>query len=695
MKGRGLIKIIFCLVGIGLLVQSCEVAYEYDIESGTDEHKGEASNVTVDTLSAIDVSMYDRARIFPGLVDTLTERRITDTTITLDLSKRYVSELEIGASDPPIPIYSTGLYAGAGELVIVNIDDNTMGLSIQIGSHTDDLTDNGSAPREPVVYTKKALFPGKNYVRNNLGGYIWIKKNENINGSSDFRLRLSNVYRAPDYVANTDMDPLAWVDQIRNTTVPWLELRGEHVAFSVSKARVESKFLEDPNFAVNMENVLNTWDHIMNTYYYAYYGLSKGHPNPQFRMPDFPERVVLDVQLANNVYMRWSGQPIVSLNTNFMMNDLTDLSELLGGNSLTVKALGNNYLMTRSPWWLQMQAAATMIPFYRLTEQAFKEGLTNRINDIFTGQNEGINHLFPLALSYAAADSAKWFRSDPGTNYDAYSLLPIIQLANYDGNDYAFYGYLNAKLKQAPLLSGLNFFFTELCTYFEKDFSPFFDHWGIELKDATRAWGQNYPLLDKTIWRYDPLSENPNEKVITYDTLQYRKRHDRSGWSIRAFDAYYIDNDQSNDNQAVENMLDGSKNTYWHTKWQGGTLPLPHYVVIDMKDKQQRNGFFYANGDRQYRPMRVIVQTTDVENIRIDDINVNWYKIAEVRPNDDMQNYSAADGIKPYEGLSGKYRNERYFEFLQAKNIRYIRLMFPDLSAAYSTDHTIAEFGTF
>src|SRR5690606_2692960 len=160
------------------------------------------------------------------------------------------------------------------------------------------------------------------------------------------RLRLSNVYRAPDYVANTGMDPAVWADQIRNTTVPWLELRGEHVAFSVSKARVEGKFLEDPNFAANMENILNTWDRIMNTYYYTYYGLQKGSSDPRFRMPDFPERVVLDVQLANNVYMRWSGQPIVSLNTNFMMNDLTDLNELLGGNSLTVKALGNNYLMT-------------------------------------------------------------------------------------------------------------------------------------------------------------------------------------------------------------------------------------------------------------------------------------------------------------------------------------------------------------
>jgi len=422
-------------------------------------------------------------------------------------------------------------------------------------------------------------------------------------------------------------------------------------------------------------------------------------------MPEFPERVVLDVQLVDNVYMRWTGQPIVSLNTNMMMNDLTDLNAILVGNSANVfTALGNNYALTRSPWWPQMQEAANAIPKYRLAEQGFKEGLTNRINDIFTQQNEGINELFPLALSYVTADSAKWFRSDPGTNHDAYALLPIIQLANYDNNDWAFFESLNTKIKQNPLSSGLNFFFTELCAYFGRDFSPFFDQWGIDISDAMRAQGRNYPLLDKTIWRYDPLGKNPTANVVTYNPAGYRYRHNRASWDIRAFDAYYVDNDQPNDNQAVRNMLDGNKSTYWHTRWQGGTLPLPHYVVIDMKNKQQRNGFFYANGERNFRPVRMIIQTTDTENIRIDDINVEWRKIAELRPINDMQNYGIADGVKPYEGLSGKYRNERFFEFIDQQNIRYIRIVLPEINSGNyfkenpnrsTTDHTIAEFGTF
>src|SRR5690606_38144264 len=503
------------------------------------------------------------------------------------------------------------------------------------------------------------------------------------------------------------MDPLAWADQIRNTTVPWLELRGEHVAFSVSRARIESKILEDPQYANQMEELLKTWDNIMETYYYAYYGFQKGDNDPKFRMPEFPERVVLAVQLENNVYMRWTRQPVFSLNTNFMMNDLTDLDTLLSGNSINfVTVFGNNYAMTQSPWWSQMAAAANMIPFYRLVEQGFKAGITQRMSDVFAAENEGINELCPLALSYVSADSSKWFRSDAGTNHDAYALLPIIQLANYNNNDWAFYEHLNRKVKQNPLSSGLNFFFTELCTYFGKDFSPFFDHWGIDLTDAQRTLGRNYPLLDKTIWKYDPLSTDPNAQVGSFDGSQYRYRHNRSTWDVQAFEAYYVDNDQPSDDQSVEHIIDGNKASYWHTVWRGGTLPLPHYVVIDMKNKQERNGFFYANGDRQYRPMRMIIETTDEENIRLADNNVSWYKFAELRPIDDMQNYSAADNVKPYEGLSGQYRNERFFEFINKKNIRYIRIVLPEISAASyfsdnpdlnrsTTDHTIAEFGTF
>lgn len=56
------------------------------------------------------------------------------------------------------------------------MEDNTMGLSVIVGSHMDDLTELAPYQRMPLVYVAKALFPGKNIIKNPLGGPIWIKK---------------------------------------------------------------------------------------------------------------------------------------------------------------------------------------------------------------------------------------------------------------------------------------------------------------------------------------------------------------------------------------------------------------------------------------------------------------------------------------------------------------------------------------
>lgn len=698
MKGMIFKKSLGYLFLLCFFVQGCEVGYEYDIKSGTDDYKGNESNVTIDTLSSIDVTMYERARIFPGLVDTLKERRIADTAISLDLSRQGIDAFTSGIKATPPPIYSTGLYAGAGELVSITVDDNMMGLSVQIGAHMDDLTGNGTTSREPVVYTKKALFPGKNYIRNNLGGYIWIIKQQNMTGNANFKLKLKNVYKAPDYVANTNVDLSSWAKQIQNTTVPWLELRGKHVAFSVSRNRILNKMQESPSWIGNLEVLLDTWDRVMEEYYYGYYGFTPGNNDLKFRAPDFPERVVLDIQLEKNVYMRWTGQPIVALNTNAMMNDLTDLNGLISGSSISIfTALGNNYAMSISPWWSQMTAAANIIPLYRLSEQSFKDGLTPGIGDIFTAENAGINQQFPLALSYAAADTSKLLRTDATTNFDAFALLPIIQLAHYNNDNWAFYSHLNKLTKGNSPPVGQDAFFAELCAYFGKDFSPFFDHWGMDLGDRAREQGHAYPMLDKTVWKYNPLASNPNAQVSTYNASRYRYKSNRSSWEARAFDKNYNNNDQPDDNgAAVQKILDGYKSTYWHSQWRPSNLPIPHYIVIDMKNKQQVDGFFFAHGSRDYRIAHMIVQTTDADEIELDDLNVNWYKIAEIRSAQDFGNYNAADGVKPYgEGLAVKYRNDMFYEFISRKNIRYMRVVIPDMSLDNSVLHTMAEFGTF
>ena len=254
-----LLSFISCMFFMG----SCNIAYQYDIESGTEDDTADSTNVTIVTGEGIDVSMYESARVFPGLVDTLVDNTV-NTLLALDLSKRYIPAYDLDVQQVPRPIYSTGLYAGAGELITITINDNTMGLTVIIGSHLDDLTDISPYLRLPVVTTSKQLFPGKNTIRNPLGGMIWIEKSKDVNGSADFVMEINGAYRSPDFIVGST-DVTAWVEQLRTTTVPWLELRGRHVAFSVQRERLLDMINDDPSIAEKMPNTLEAWDNAVET----------------------------------------------------------------------------------------------------------------------------------------------------------------------------------------------------------------------------------------------------------------------------------------------------------------------------------------------------------------------------------------------------------------------------------------------
>ena len=51
----------------------------------------------------------------------------------------------------------------------------------------------------------------------------------------------------------------------------------------------------------------------------------------------------------------------------------------------------------------------------------------------------------------------------------------------------------------------------------------------------------------------------------------------RTGWTVTA-----SDQETTSDNGAVADVLDGSTSTYWHSKWSGAAVPLPHSITIDM-----------------------------------------------------------------------------------------------------------------
>jgi hypothetical protein len=694
----------------------CDTAYKYDIENAFDDHTSDITNVTLVADNGIDASMYYAARIFPGLVDTATERRV-DTTISLDMSFRHANASELLAQYVPQPIYSTGLYAGAGEQITVTIDEDIIGLTVQTGSHTTDLTTEGSTVRDPIVYTRKALFCGKNTIRNPYGGYIWILRDNNTRGTSDLLpVKIEGAYPAPDFIGG-QTDPEVWKNRINTTTVPWLELRGKRVAFSVPRSRMVEAIRNDASFHLKLTDVLNSWDKIVENYFYRYYALERNAETTDFRAPDYPERVVLDVQLSGSLPITWGGQPVVAINSNYMLDELCNPDIVNSGlSTAVVVSISNNYSPTRSPFWSDVSTAASVIPQYRIMEKNFLDGTITEMPDIFTAEGQGINVKFPEALVFVANDSAKIRQS-----VSAYDLLFFAQIAHYNNNDWTFYESLMKKIRENTggfgfFASGsISTFYSSLCDYFKRNFAPMFDHYGYVIPDRVRTEIDNkdYPLIDKTIWRYNPLSSNPAGDVGDYDNSKYRYYFDRSAWTVMALDANFNDNFHG-ETRRPELTIDGSISTWWHTNYSVSPLPpLPHYMVYDMQEKQTVAGLFIARGTADRPIRRIIVEIYEGNNeIDVHDKNIVWKQIGEIRPF--YEQWQSSDGFLQNGGLPRSRNELRFFDLAGNVSCRYIRLKLTDVCMSYGfiskTDvpdpnvdltkvttlyNSFAEFGTY
>ena len=49
----------------------------------------------------------------------------------------------------------------------------------------------------------------------------------------------------------------------------------------------------------------------------------------------------------------------------------------------------------------------------------------------------------------------------------------------------------------------------------------------------------------------------------------------------------------SGENGAATNAVDGSTTTFWHTKWYGGSDPLPHEIQLDLGSTRTVTGLTY------------------------------------------------------------------------------------------------------
>lgn len=597
----------FFLGGI-FMFSGCE-DNDFDFDNGWDGNVSDSSHVTVDTVLGIDVSMYEKARLFPGLVDTATERRIADTVLYCALNLKKFTEGGLYFYNPPQPIFSTGLYAGAGEVVTVEVPENVWGVTLQIGIHTENLTNYDLGLREPVAYYQKALYPGKNTVRSPLGGYMWLLRDADEVGTEVTPLVFHNVYAAPDFVLG-QTDLVEWGDRVKSTTVPWLELRGKHVSFSVERSQLDLYFSNRPDFAREMENALKAWDELL-VLYYKVQGLDENGTSG-LGMPLFPERFVFDVQLEENLSRSTRNeQGLMLLRTARLYDNLLNI------DSIADLRIMNAYSLISSKYGRFSSVTGWSdenfyVPLYRMAERNKAEGLASKLSDMGIGFNEVV----PVALSYAASDTSKTFsqglyvKKEEASLRKSLYLLPRVQMAKYEAyyQERAEWELFDEEARSFWGEGKDKTWFRVLCDGYGLDFTPFFDQWGMFVSDNEREYAMRYPLLDKQIWKINPLAENPYEGVGDFDASSFRYRTNRSGWSIKAWDNdgrtnEDTEHEKKSDWQVASNLLDGDSYTYWSSYlsknsggYQDSPSELPYYIVIDMGKEQEIDGFYYANG---------------------------------------------------------------------------------------------------
>lgn len=688
--------LLYIVAGLSILsatVSSCDTDYDLDIPDGWDTNKGDESNVTVDTLIGIDASMYDKARIFPGLVDTLREAHI-DTVLHLDLSKTYVDRETYRFTSPvianrgenmPQPIYSTGCYAGAGELIKIEVPAGSpYGLSVQIGSQTDDLSKTSSYFREPIVYTRKSLSAGTNYMRFPLGGYIWIIREQKAKGPADFQLTIKNAYRAPDFI-NGVTNPEAWAKTVQNTTVPWLEIRSKRIAISIDRERVSQFLMADSKFAQNLSATLSGWDKLIENTYESM-GIAVEDEKPENAMPAFPQRFIFDVQInvnGENVLLHNNNvQGISMVKTTRLYNELVNASTVNSADFFSIyNSLFDRYKLVLTSGSSDWEAAVKLAPAYRHAESVYRSGAISS----FPALSCDFDKVVKNALTYAAKEQTKDFTSDKWledtkiNRTSPHHVAMLAQLGNYD------------VLKGLTAWSGLfswrkavrdgkaNFgngdsessLFRALCDYYKENLTPFYEHWGVIISDNDRDYAAKYPLVSKELWKIDLLSKsNVLAKVGNYDKNKFRYRNNRQNWTVYAADSAYVHDNfdkeysDSKNFRRPENLLDGSRNSFWRSYLSGdgdSPYPLPYYIVIDMQKAQAMDGFYFINGNIS----KFTIQTTDASGFNLYDSSVQWRTLKTV---------SQSEGF---------HANEQYFDFGGRVNARYLRIVITELNLSH------------
>lgn len=88
--------------------------------------------------------------------------------------------------------------------------------------------------------------------------------------------------------------------------------------------------------------------------------------------------------------------------------------------------------------------------------------------------------------------------------------------------------------------------------------------------------------------------------------------YSRTNWSIAGYSSQEPAEGATNGGLALH-TIDGKLTTFWHTKWDGGNAPPPHWIAVDMGESKTIHGLIFTGrqSTNQGKPNTVQVDVSD------------------------------------------------------------------------------------
>lgn len=430
------------------------------------------------------IKAHPSSAIFPGTVKVgyqfvsktinITHKKIADSLVPI------VSTLGYSGYDND-NMYSTGLYAAAGEYIEINVPENSNieDLSVQIGAHSDRLNTWVAGKedwrRMPIVTKKQKLAIGKNTLASPFGGLIYI----NINPKAEDReidFKISHVVVAPLFVlGKTSQND--WESQLKNNKSPWGEMATENIVLTLPDSVLQT--------IKNPEQVLKLWDLVV----LGELDLAN-MPSPFYRA----QRLVPDEHIGGG-YMH-SGYPIMI------------------HHSPTKRMLSNEIMANPELLMKPSKGGANWGFFHEIGHNM------QNLNWVFGGTTEVSNNFFSIYMfdrlmggrddSHSGVSSEntqkmmkKYFIE--GSGYEKWKSDPFLGLIMFRQMQEGF-GWESFKLffkeyqKIGASIGGLNdqkkrdLWVKTYSDVVKRNLAPFWETWGIPISDEIEKELSKYPL---------------------------------------------------------------------------------------------------------------------------------------------------------------------------------------------------------